>query len=41
MGLVNYNAFYVPGFAALAAPLMEKLKVGKEIKKAGSKAPVE
>ena len=29
LGLTNYYASYVPDYAALAAPLQDKLKVGK------------
>ena len=41
LGLCNYYAGYVRMFADLAAPLMEKLKLTKELTKAGSKHRVE
>ena len=37
LGLCNYYASYVRMFAQLAAPLQEKLKVPRELGKAGSK----
>ena len=40
MGLTNYYSCYVKGYAALAAPLMELLKVGRTDGKKGSKKPV-
>ena len=38
--MVTYYASYVPVFAKLAAPLTEKLKVGREEGKKGSKTPI-
>ena len=41
LGVINYYSSYVPRFAELAGPIMEKLKVGKTLGKAGSKAPID
>ena len=41
LGLCNYYAGYVRMFAELAAPLQEKLKLPRELTKAGSKHKVE
>ena len=40
LGFTNYYSTYVPGYAELAAVLMEKLKVGKKEGKKGSKVRV-
>ena len=40
LGFTNYYSSYVPNYAALAAPLMEKLKVSKTEGKKGSRAAV-
>ena len=40
MGVISFYASYVPEFARLAAPLTEKLKVGREEGKKGSKVVV-
>ena len=40
LGLTNYYAGYVQGYASYAAPLMELLKVGRADGKKGSKKPV-
>ena len=37
LGLANYYSHYVPGYASLAAPLMDLLKVDKTLGKKGSK----
>ena len=41
LGFANYYHVYIPRFAFLAAPLMEKLKVGRIDGKKGSKKKVE
>jgi hypothetical protein len=40
LGLTNYYSGYVEGYAGLACPLMDTLKVGREDGKKGSKMPV-
>jgi hypothetical protein len=40
LGFANYYASYVRNFAEMAAPLMEKLKVGRVLGKKGSKHPI-
>jgi hypothetical protein len=40
LGLCNYYAGYVRMFAELAAPLQDKLKLPRELTRAGSKPPV-
>ena len=40
LGFTNYYSAYVRNYADLAAPLMEKLKVGREAGRAGSKHPI-
>ena len=40
LGFTNYYSSYVPGYAELAASLMDLLKVGKKDGKKGSKVPV-
>jgi hypothetical protein len=41
LGLCNYYSGYVPMYAQLAAPLQEKLKLPREVTRAGSKHPIE
>jgi hypothetical protein len=38
--MVNYYSSYIPMFAEKAAPLQEKLKVGRDLGKKGSKFPI-
>jgi hypothetical protein len=40
LGLTNYYSGYVKGYAGLAAPLMDSLKVGRTDGKKGSKVPI-
>jgi hypothetical protein len=40
LGFTNYYSIYVPGYAELAAVLMEKLKVNKQDGKKGSRVRV-
>ena len=40
LGLCNYFSEYVPHYAEFAGPLSEKLKVGREDGKKGSKKPI-
>jgi len=40
LGFCNHHSMYCPNYSELAAPLDEKLKVGKEKGKKGSKEPV-
>ena len=40
LGFANYYSSYVKDFAHMAAPLMEKLKVGRVLGKKGSKHPI-
>ena len=40
LGFCNHYSSYVKKYAELAAPLDEKLKVGRQLGKKGSKAPV-
>ena len=40
LGFANYYSSYVRNFAALAAPLMEKLKVGRVLGKKGRSTPL-
>jgi len=40
LGFANYYASYIQDYARMAAPLMEKLKVGRTLGKKGSKHPI-
>ena len=41
LGIKNYFSEYFPNYAAVAAPLMGKLKLSREDRKKGSKKPIE
>jgi hypothetical protein len=41
LGTTNYFSEYVPNYAAMAAPLMGKLKLSREDGEKGSKKPIE